>query len=62
MPLSTKMVGARTEAITHVVDARWLQSYAAGIGDFNPRYVEAIDSIELDIPGEYLFDLPQASP
>jgi hypothetical protein len=39
----------------------WWQAESAA-GAFNPRYVEAIDSIELDIPGEYLFDLPQASP
>jgi acyl dehydratase len=40
MPLSTKMVGARTEALTHDVDARWLMAYAAGIGDMNPRYLD----------------------
>ncbi len=40
MPLSTRMVGARTEAITHTVDNRWLMAYAAGIGDSNPRYMD----------------------
>ena len=40
MPLSTKMVGARTEALTHDVDARWLMAYAAGLGDMNPRYLD----------------------
>jgi acyl dehydratase len=34
------MVGAQTESITHVVDARWLMSYAAGINDLNPRYMD----------------------
>ncbi len=40
MPLSTRMVGARTEAITHSVDDRWLMAYAAGIDDLNPRYMD----------------------
>jgi acyl dehydratase len=40
MPLSTRMVGARTDAITHMVDNRWLMAYAAGIGDLNPRYMD----------------------
>jgi len=40
MPLSTKLVGASTEAITHDVDARWIMAYAAGLGDGNPRYLD----------------------
>ena len=40
MPLSTRMVGASTDAITYSVDNRWLMSYAAGIGDLNPRYMD----------------------
>ena len=40
MPLSTRMVGERTDAITHTVDNRWLMAYAAGIGDLNPRYMD----------------------
>jgi acyl dehydratase len=40
MPLSTRMVGARTQSITHAVDARWLMAYAAGIDDLNPRYMD----------------------
>jgi hypothetical protein len=33
MPLSTTMVGASTPPMTHDVDARWIMSYAAGLGD-----------------------------
>ena len=40
MPLSTRMVGERTDAITHTVDNRWLMAYAAGIGDLNPHYMD----------------------
>jgi len=40
MPLSTRMVGASTDAITHSVDNRWLMAYAAGINDLNPRYMD----------------------
>ena len=40
MPLSTTMVGASTEAFTHDVDARWIMSYAAGLADRNPRYLD----------------------
>ena len=40
MPLSTKMVGASTEALTHDVDARWIMAYAAGLADHNPRYLD----------------------
>lgn len=40
MPLSTRMVGASTDAITHTVDNRWLMAYAAGINDLNPRYMD----------------------
>jgi len=34
------MVGHSTDAITHDVDARWIMSYAAGIDDRNPRYLD----------------------
>ncbi len=40
MPLSTRMVGERTDAITHTVDNRWLMAYAAGLGDLNPHYMD----------------------
>ena len=40
MPLDTSMVGASTEALTHDVDARWIMSYAAGLADQNPRYLD----------------------
>ncbi len=40
MPMSTQMVGATTESVTHDVDARWLMAYAAGLGDLNPRYLD----------------------
>jgi acyl dehydratase len=34
------MVGASTDALTQSVDARWIMSYAAGIDDRNPRYLD----------------------
>ena len=37
----------------------WDRESAAGALD--PRFVQAVDSIELDISGEYLFDLPEGS-
>jgi acyl dehydratase len=40
MPLKTSMVGASTDALTQLVDARWIMSYAAGIDDRNPRYLD----------------------
>jgi acyl dehydratase len=40
MPLNTSMVGASTDALTQLVDARWIMSYAAGIDDRNPRYLD----------------------
>ena len=40
MPLSTTMVGASTKPLTHDVDARWIMSYAAGLDDRNPRYLD----------------------
>ncbi len=40
MPLTTTMVGASTQPITHDVDARWIMSYAAGLDDHNPRYLD----------------------
>ena len=40
MPLHSDLVGARTDALTHDVDARWLMAYAAALGDFNPLYVD----------------------
>lgn len=40
MPLGTTMVGASTQPITHDVDARWIMSYAAGLDDRNPHYLD----------------------
>jgi len=40
MPLDTEVVGCTTEPISHPVDARWIMSYAAGLGDTNPRYLD----------------------
>jgi acyl dehydratase len=44
------MVGESTREFTHQVDARWLTAYAAGIGDNNPRYMEALQSSALAHP------------
>ncbi len=40
MPLDVRMVGETTRAFTHEVDARWIMSYAAGIDDLNPAYMD----------------------
>ncbi len=40
MPLSTTMVGQKTDAISHNIDARWIMAYAAGLGDLNPRMMD----------------------
>jgi len=40
MPLDVRMVGETTRTFTHDVDARWIMSYAAGLGDFNPVYMD----------------------
>ena len=40
MPLDVRMVGESTRAFTHEVDARWIMSYAAGINDLNPAYMD----------------------
>ena len=40
MPLSTAMVGKRTRRFRHEVDARWLMSYAAGLGETAACYFD----------------------
>jgi acyl dehydratase len=44
MPLSTEIVGESTHPLAHQVDARWLMAYAAGLRDFNPRYMDTQDN------------------
>jgi acyl dehydratase len=34
------MVGETTRSFSHDVDARWIMSYAAGLGDLNPLYMD----------------------
>lgn len=40
MPLSSGIVGGRTATVEAEADARWLMAYAAGLRDFNPRYMD----------------------
>jgi len=40
MPLSAAMVGKRTRRFRHEVDARWLMSYAAGLGEKTACYFD----------------------
>jgi acyl dehydratase len=42
MPLNSSMVGATTEPIVHDVDARWIMSYSAGLGDTLPCYLDTL--------------------
>ena len=40
MPLASNIVGTTLEPVVHDVDARWTMSYAAGIGDALPCYLD----------------------
>ena len=40
MPVPSRTVGHQTDPITHTVDARWLMSYAAGLGESDPAYFD----------------------
>jgi acyl dehydratase len=40
MPLNSNTVGASTQPMEHVADARWLMAYAAGLNDLNPKYMD----------------------
>jgi len=42
MPLNSAMIGATTESVIHDIDARWLMSYAAGLGDTLPCYLDTL--------------------
>jgi acyl dehydratase len=44
MPLNSSTVGASAEPIVHDVDERWLMSYAAGLGDTLPCYLDTLRS------------------
>ena len=40
MPLSSRLVGQKSKAFTHDVDARWIMAYAAGLGDTHGAYFD----------------------
>ncbi len=40
MPVPSSVVGLQTAPITHIIDARWLMAYAAGLGLHDPRYFD----------------------
>jgi acyl dehydratase len=40
MPLNTAVVGGKSRAFVHEVDARWLMAYAAGLGDMTAAYLD----------------------
>ncbi len=42
MPLNSSMVGVTTEPVIHDVDARWIMSYSAGLGDTLPCYLDTL--------------------
>ncbi len=42
MPLNSSTVGASGEPIVHDIDERWLMSYAAGLGDTLPCYLDTL--------------------
>ncbi len=40
MPVPSSVLGEKTEPITHLVDNRWIMSYAAGLRDNSPVYLD----------------------
>jgi len=42
MPLNASSVGMTAEPVVHPIDARWLMSYAAGLGDTLPCYLDTL--------------------
>ena len=40
MPITAEQVGQLTEPVTTDIDARWIMSFAAGIKDSNPLYMD----------------------
>ncbi len=42
MPLNSSTVGASAAAIVHDIDERWLMSYAAGLGETLPCYLDTL--------------------
>jgi len=47
MPLSNRIVGATSPVHEHLVDARWLMAYAAGLEDTNPRYFDTMQPLAI---------------
>ncbi len=46
MPMSSTILGKTTKIFRHVADARWLMSYAAGLGDFSECYLDTTQGIK----------------
>jgi acyl dehydratase len=42
MAVPSSLVGLSTAPFVHEVDARWLMAYAAGLGDYNPCYLDTL--------------------
>lgn len=42
MPLNASTVGTSAEPVVHDIDERWLMSYAAGLGDTLPCYLDTL--------------------
>ena len=40
MKLSSDIVGAQAGPLEHLVDARWVMAYSAGLGETDPRYYD----------------------
>jgi len=40
MPLNAAIVGVSTAPVVHIIDARWLMAYAAGLGEMLPCYLD----------------------
>ena len=40
MPLSSKALGTRTDAVDHFVDSRWLMAFSAGLGESQTMYFD----------------------
>ncbi|MEM7255681.1 MAG: MaoC/PaaZ C-terminal domain-containing protein [Pseudomonadota bacterium] len=50
MSVNTKLIGEVTAPFVHTADARWLMSYAAGLDDLNPRYMDTVANTVIGHP------------
>lgn len=47
MPLASSLVGTTTAPVEHLVDARWLMAYAAGLGETADGYYDTTGALDM---------------